>query len=157
MSSPASLITSNLVMESVEVKPWILFKPPWFWRRFVDGSFVIMKENQINHFFNHINQIEDNSKFIIKEEDNNFLNVMVTKSNERSLQTKVYRKRTGIDWQLLKFQFLPSLTAQMQRSKYVTSSSQVSCHLRCWQTNWNSTYLQMFEFQRIPRLVLKQL
>ena len=81
MGSPISFIIANLVMENVDEGAMSTFlNPPKFWRRYVDGSFVIIKKTEVDEFHNHINNIEASIKFTIKHETNNsipFLDVCV--------------------------------------------------------------------------------
>jgi len=101
MGSPVSVVIANLVMESVENSALLSFpNPPRFWRRFVDDTFVIINNDKIDDFFEHINQVEDSINFTMEREVENclpFLDVLVTKLADGSLQTKVHRKPTQTD------------------------------------------------------------
>ena len=83
MGSLVSVIIANLVMENVEEGAMSTFlNPPKFWRRYVDGTFVIIKKTEVDKFHNHISNIEASIKFTTEHETNNsipFLDVCVTR------------------------------------------------------------------------------
>ena len=46
-------------MEYVEQKAISLFSSsPKLWKRFVDDTFVIMQTNEVNRFFDHLNNVD---------------------------------------------------------------------------------------------------
>ena len=64
MGSPLSPIIANLYMEAFEKEAITTApKPPAFWRRFVDDTFVIIQKTKEDSFFNHINNIDDKIQF----------------------------------------------------------------------------------------------
>ena len=78
MSSPVSVIIANLVMENVEEGAMSTFlNPPKFWRRYVDDTFVIIKNTEVDEFYNHINDIQSSINFTIVHETNNFISFLV--------------------------------------------------------------------------------
>ena len=69
-------------------------------KRFVDDTFVIMQTNEVNRFFNHLNNVDANINFTIKLEQDDklsFLDVPVMLMQNEKLATKVYRKTTHIN------------------------------------------------------------
>ncbi|XP_064472603.1 uncharacterized protein LOC135387236 [Ornithodoros turicata] len=96
MGSPISTTVANLVMEFVEDKAledagqFITF-----YRRYVDDTFVIIKNNFTNTFFDKLNSIHPNIQFTCEEEKEKkiaFLDVLVQRDPCGNLKTSVYRK-----------------------------------------------------------------
>jgi hypothetical protein len=88
-------------MEDFEKKALTSFTglPPRVWLRYVDDTFVILKQQELSSFFDHLNNIDSNIKFTQEGSHNNslpFLDCLITIKDSR-LQTKVYRKPTHTD------------------------------------------------------------
>ncbi|XP_064469430.1 uncharacterized protein LOC135384139 [Ornithodoros turicata] len=101
MGSPISTTIANLVMEFVEDKAledagqFITF-----YRRYVDDTFVIIKKNFTNTFFDKLNSIHPNIQFTCEEEKEKkiaFLDALVQRDPCGSLKTSVYRKPCDTD------------------------------------------------------------
>ena len=99
MDSPASTVVANLVMEDVEKRaPSTFHSPPKIWKRYVDGTFVIINKNSIQNFLNHLNTIENSIKFTIKKEADHtlpFLDTLVRRNKHDDFSSSVYRKPTN--------------------------------------------------------------
>jgi len=70
--------------------------PPKVWKRYVDGSFCIIKRNAVDSFHNTLNAIDQHISFTIEEENNKqiaFLDTLVTRK-DNALIIDVYRKPT---------------------------------------------------------------
>ena len=64
MGSPLSPILANLVMEDIENKAMSEFHhPPKVWKHYVDNTFVVIKLEYLQQFFNFLNSIEPTVKF----------------------------------------------------------------------------------------------
>ena len=98
MGSPLSPIIANMVMEKLEERANNSFhSPPCIWFRYVDDVYGIMESNYIEEFHQYLNTICDSIKFTREEEYEGalaFLDVLVTRTPEGSLQTTVFRKPT---------------------------------------------------------------
>ena len=95
LGSPISVTIANLVMETVETKALQTFQnSPIMWKRYVDDTFVVIKKNNLETFYEHLASI----KFTLEIESNNsltFLDVLVVKEKSGNLTTKnVYQKPT---------------------------------------------------------------
>ena len=65
MGSPVSPILANLVMEDIENKAMSDFHhPPKVWKRYVDDTFVVIKREYLQQFFNFLNSIEDRKSVV---------------------------------------------------------------------------------------------
>ncbi|BHF66703.1 hypothetical protein SprV_0200972500 [Sparganum proliferum] len=78
---------------------------PVFWRRYVDGTFVIVKKDMLQHFHSLLNAVFPNIKFTREEEQEQqlpYLDVLVRRNLNDELETTVHRKATNTT-QLLSF------------------------------------------------------
>ncbi|KER30639.1 hypothetical protein T265_02988 [Opisthorchis viverrini] len=98
MESPISPILANMYMEDFEQKALNGFECPRrvFWR-YVDDTFVVIKRDKVDEFFQHLNTLNPHIKFSMELESTSgtlaFLDCMTRKSNGK-LKTTVYRKST---------------------------------------------------------------
>ena len=101
MGSPVSPILANLVMEDIENKAMSEFHhPPKVWKRYVDDTFVVIKREYLQQFFNFLNSIEPTVQFTKETESDGvlaFLDVKLTSENTGYLDYTVYRKPTHTD------------------------------------------------------------
>ena len=102
MGSPLSPIVANIYMEHFETKALETAPhPPSHWKRFVDDTFVILKTENKEESFQHINAIEDKIQFTGKNtrEDGSvpFLDTLITAKSDGSLSTSIYGKPTRIN------------------------------------------------------------
>ena len=99
MGIPLSPIIANIFMEHFEEQALESAPhPPSLWKRFVDDTFVILETSYKEEFLHHINSLDSHIRFAVENtrEDGSipFLDTLITPNNDRSLQTKVYRKPT---------------------------------------------------------------
>ena len=60
---------------------------------FVDDTFVIMQTNEVNRFFDHLNNVDLNINFTIELEQDDklaFLDVLVMRMQDGKVATKVH-------------------------------------------------------------------
>ncbi|XP_071491393.1 uncharacterized protein [Diadema antillarum] len=104
MGSPVSPITANLFMEDFESKTLKSYPvPPKFWGRYVDDTIVVIKEDQIDQFTDHINSQHSSIKFTMEREENGqipVLDVLISRNQEGRLSFSVYRKPTHTEQSL---------------------------------------------------------
>jgi hypothetical protein len=101
MGSPVSPIVANLFMEEFEKEALKTAKhPPTIWLRYVDDTFVVVQEQYVEEFTNHINARNKSIEFTIERPTNGtlpFLDCLVHHNPDYSIKTTVYRKPTHTD------------------------------------------------------------
>ena len=108
-------------------------EPPRWWKRFVDVTFVILKQDKKEEFLQHINSVDPAIQFTTQKQKQDgsmpFLDILVTPQEDGTLTTRVYRKPTHTDQYLqwdshqnlaCKYSVINTLT---HRAKAVCSSS----------------------------------
>ncbi|XP_072046288.1 uncharacterized protein [Amphiura filiformis] len=101
MGSPVSPVIANLYMEHFEftalrnspVKPSV-------WLRYVDDTYVIIRETDVEIFTEHINSQNSHIKFTSESEVNGylaFLDTKVSRNADGTVSISIYRKPTHTD------------------------------------------------------------
>ena len=75
------------------------------WNRYVDDVLATVKKDKTDDILHTINNTTENIKFTKEEEDNNqlaFLDILLTRTDDGTINTQVYRKKTHTD-QILNF------------------------------------------------------
>jgi hypothetical protein len=106
MGSPVSPIVVNLYMEKFERTALDTYQGtcPSHWYCYVDDTWVVLRKEETDQFFQHINSIDSNIKFtqeVIQDNQLPFLDCLVKCQPDNSLITTVYRKQTHTDQYLL--------------------------------------------------------
>ncbi len=105
MGSPVSPLASNIFMEWFEVHALSsALHPPTMWARYVDDTFVVIREEHIDEFTTHINNISPTIKFTMEREENNqlaMLDTLIHRKEDGSTKITIYRKPTHTDQYLL--------------------------------------------------------
>ena len=69
MGSPVSPVLANLYMEFFEERALsTAVNPPWWWKWFVDDTFVILKQDKKEEFLHHINSVDPAIQFTTEEQ-----------------------------------------------------------------------------------------
>ena len=102
MGIPVSVVVSNLYMEDHEEKS-IGSEPkemkPTIWKRYVDDSFEIIKQDQRDPDTAHLNTVGPMGSIQFTDEPETdkaipFLDMLVTRTPVGSMKVKVYRRKT---------------------------------------------------------------
>ncbi|BHF77477.1 hypothetical protein SprV_0602058300 [Sparganum proliferum] len=94
MGSPISGLIAEAVLQKLERRLFEEYKPK-FWARYVDDTFVIIDQGEINYYAEVLNSIIPDLQFTMEEEVGDklqFLDVLVCRQPNGELATSVYRK-----------------------------------------------------------------
>jgi len=64
-----SLDTEHFEERAIKEAP----HPPYVWLRYVDATFTVLQESEVEQFTQHRNSMDDNIKFTVQAEQNNRL------------------------------------------------------------------------------------
>ena len=111
MGSPVSPIVANLFLEDLEERAIDTAPPeckPNVWLRYVDDVLAVVKVGKVERLMEHMNTVDQTGsiKFTYEEETEKsipMLDTLITRKEDGSIKTTVYRKKTHTD-QYLSFQ-----------------------------------------------------
>ena len=133
MDSPVSVTVANMVMENVEQRALSSFDyKPIFWKRYVDDTFTALPASIVDRFHKHLNSIEPSIQFTVEIEENGrlpFLDVLITRNDDGTLCSSIYRKKTHTDQYLQYSSHHPSSHKQSVARTLFTRASTHSSSL----------------------------
>ena len=99
MGSPLGSLIANIFMSELEtdIIPKLDDKMN-MWTRYVDDTFAFIKENEEENVQGILNQYDPKIQFTYEVESNRriaFLDVLIQRNDDNSLDTSVYRKATN--------------------------------------------------------------
>ena len=97
---PAFSITAEIYMQAHEgIAISTAIHPRKGWKQFADHVYFILKCTYLENFFQHINNLHQNIKFVMEEEYNGEIALLdnLLKQNNGKISVLVYRKLTYID------------------------------------------------------------
>jgi hypothetical protein len=100
MGSPISSYLAQAVMQDLESRAVTNNDDIKTWDRYVDDVLATVKKDKTDDILETINNTTNNFKFTKEEEHDNklaFLDVLITKTDNSTLTTQVYRKKTHPD------------------------------------------------------------
>ena len=101
MGSPVSPTVANLYMEHFEERTIRkALHPPDIWLRYVDDTFTVLQESEVERFTHHLNSMDENIKFTVEPEQDKmlaFLDTCKCLKDDGSTKVKIYRKATQTD------------------------------------------------------------
>ena len=99
MGSPLGPVLANVFMVDLETKIAPRLKPIMpMWKRYVDDTFTFVKKDSIDQVIASLNGFHENIKFTHESEQLKkipFLDVLITRTGDGTLDTAVYRKPTN--------------------------------------------------------------
>ena len=100
MGSPVRPVLANLCMEIIEESAIAASTtPPKVWKRYVDDSFVIIKEHSVSKFHDTLNAVDPKKSSTIETENNDqifFLDTMITRKMGQLPSVSIESPRTLI-------------------------------------------------------------
>ena len=93
-----SPIVTNIYMEyykerAIREAP----RPPDIWLRYVDDTFTMLQESEVEYSTHHLNSMDENIKFTVEPEQDNtlaFLDTCICLKYDGSTKVKIYWKAT---------------------------------------------------------------
>ena len=104
MGSPLSSFLAEAVMQDLE-KRSVTNKDIKTWKQYVDDVLATVKKDKTDEILHSINNTTENIRFTKEEEHNNqiaFLDVLLARTNDGTINTQLCRKKTHTD-QILNF------------------------------------------------------
>ncbi|BHF57766.1 hypothetical protein SprV_0100071200 [Sparganum proliferum] len=99
MGSPISGYLAEAVLQELETRVFQANKPK-FWMRYVDDTFFILHRDAKDNFKRELDSVFPQIQFTMEEETNgmlSFLDVQVSRQEDGTLQTGVFRKATDTE------------------------------------------------------------
>ncbi|BHF83737.1 hypothetical protein SprV_0902688300 [Sparganum proliferum] len=99
MGSPISGYLAEAVLQELETRVFQTYKPK-FWMRYVDDTFVILHRDAKDNFKRELDSVFPQIQFTMEEETNgvlSFLDAQVSRQEDGTLQTGVFRKATDTE------------------------------------------------------------
>ncbi|BHF60704.1 hypothetical protein SprV_0100367000 [Sparganum proliferum] len=99
MGFPISGYLAEAVLQELETRVFQTYKPK-FWMRYVDDTFVILHRYAKDNFKRELDSVFPQIQFTMEEETNgvlSFLDVQVSRQEDGTLQTGVFRKATDTE------------------------------------------------------------
>ena len=101
MGSPLGPVLANIFMTELEIAMITsLGNYLQNWKRFVDDTFTFVLPDKIGYIVNQLNSFDENIQFTFEMEEETklaFLNVMVIRNTNDTINTTVYQKPTNTD------------------------------------------------------------
>ncbi len=100
MGSPLSSFLAEAVMQDLERRSVTNNNDIKTWDRYIDDVIATVKKDKTDDILQTINNTTKNIRFTKEEEQNNqlaFLDVLLTRTNDGTIHTQVYRKQTHTD------------------------------------------------------------
>ncbi len=97
MGSPLSSFLAEVVMQDLEKRSVTNNANIKTWDRYVDDVLATVKKDKTDDILHTINNTTNNIRLNKEEEQNNqlaFLDVLLTRTEDSTIQTQVYRKKT---------------------------------------------------------------
>ena len=146
MGPPLSSFLAEAVMQDLECQA--LLNDTLLWNRFVDDVLSIIKTQHIKTLFDTIKNITNGINFTMEKEKDRqiaFLDVLLTRTDNRTIETQVYRRETHTD-QILNYNSKPPYATQNKLPKNSFKS-----HRNALQYNRSQDKRTKLPLQNLPK------
>ncbi|KER31053.1 hypothetical protein T265_02616 [Opisthorchis viverrini] len=157
MGSPISGFIAEAVMQRLEHAVLPIINPK-LWIRYVDDTFVIMKRDSVHEAHELLNTTFEDIKFTIELERNNrlpFLDVLVNRKMDGTLETCVYRKETHTD-QILNYNSNHPVNHKKSCVQTLFKRAETHCSTTELRKKEENHLLRVFQNNGYPRNFIKR-
>ncbi|KER25529.1 hypothetical protein T265_07045 [Opisthorchis viverrini] len=157
MGSPISGFIAEAVMQRLEHAVLPIINPK-LWIRYVDDTFVIVKRDSVHEAHELLNTTFEDIKFTIELERNNrlpFLDVLVNRKMDGTLETCVYRKETHTD-QILNYNSNHPVNHKKSCVQTLFKRAETHCSTTELRKKEENHLLRVFQNNGYPRNFIKR-
>ena len=155
MGSPLSSFLAEAVMQDLEKRSVTNNTDIKTWDRYVDDVLATLKRDKTEDILQTINNTTNNIKFTKEKEQNNqlaFLDVLLTRTDDGTLQTQVYKKKTHTD-QILNYNSNHPIQHKISCIKTLYNRINTHCNTELTKTEQRN-YLYSTFFKTTIRYIL---
>ena len=155
MGSPLSSFLAEAVIQDLEKRSVTNNTDIKTWDRYVDDVLATVKRDKTEDILQTINNTTNNIKFTKEEEQNNqlaFLDVLLTRTDDGTLQTQVYKKKTHTD-QILNYNSNHPIQHKISCIKTLYNRINTHCNTELTKTEQRN-YLYSTFFKTSIRYIL---
>ena len=153
MGSPLSSFLAEAVMQDLEKRSVTNNPDIKTWDRYVDDVIAAVKKDKTEDILQTINSITEGIKFTKEDEQDNklaFLDVLLTKTDDGTIETQVYRKKTHTD-QILNFNSNHPTQHKVSCIKTLFNRVETHCSTKYAKTQERKYLYSIFTKNNYPR------
>ena len=153
MGSPLSSFLAEAVMQDLEKRSVTNNPDIKTWDRYVDDVIATVKKDKTEDILQTINSTTEGIKFTKEDEQDNklaFLDVLLTKTDDGTIETQVYRKKTHTD-QILNFNSNHPTQHKVSCIKTLFNRVETHCSTKHAKTQERKYLYSIFTKNNYPR------